>query len=35
MLKDYKEFAKGCQECQKHAGVQHVPASELYAIIKH
>jgi len=34
MLKDYIEFAKGCQECQKHAGIQHVPASELHSIIK-
>lgn len=34
MLKDCIEFAKGCQECQRHAGVQHMPASELHAIIK-
>ncbi|XP_058746025.1 uncharacterized protein LOC131618886 [Vicia villosa] len=34
MLKDYIEFAKGCQECQIHAGIQHAPASELHAIIK-
>ncbi|CAJ2637725.1 unnamed protein product [Trifolium pratense] len=34
MLKDCIDFAKGCQECQKHAGVQHVPASELHSIIK-
>ena len=34
MLKDCIEFAKGCQECQRHAGVQHMSASELYAIIK-
>ncbi|XP_006605138.1 uncharacterized protein [Glycine max] len=34
MLKDCIEFAKGCQECQKHAGIQHVPASELHSIIK-
>ncbi|XP_058784458.1 uncharacterized protein LOC131659264 [Vicia villosa] len=34
MLKDYIEFAKGCQECQVHAGIQHAPASELHAIIK-
>ncbi|XP_045792014.1 uncharacterized protein LOC123886769 [Trifolium pratense] len=26
MLKDCIDFAKGCQECQKHAGIQHVPA---------
>src|SRR6266487_1711157 len=34
MLKDYIEFAKGCQDCQRHAGIQHVPASELHSIIK-
>ncbi|XP_050877174.1 uncharacterized protein LOC127080931 [Lathyrus oleraceus] len=34
MLKDYVEFAKGCQECQVHAGIQNVPASELHSIIK-
>ncbi|XP_058725714.1 uncharacterized protein LOC131597009 [Vicia villosa] len=30
MLKDCIEFAKGCQECQIHAGIQHAPASELH-----
>jgi hypothetical protein len=34
MLKDYIDFAKGCQECQVHVGIQHVPASELHSIIK-
>ncbi|XP_050916283.1 uncharacterized protein LOC127131400 [Lathyrus oleraceus] len=34
MLKDCIEFAKGCQECQIHAGIQHAPASELHTIIK-
>lgn len=34
MLNDCIEFAKGCQECQKHAGIQRVPASELHSIIK-
>lgn len=34
MLKDCIEFAKGCQECQKHADIQHVPASELHLIVK-
>ena len=34
MLKDCIEFAKGCQECQRHAGIQHMSASELHAIIK-
>jgi len=35
MLKDYIEFTKGWQEFLKHAGIQHVPSSELYSIIKH
>jgi hypothetical protein len=34
ILKDCIEFAKGCQECQVHAGIQHVPASELHSIVK-
>ncbi|XP_058784383.1 uncharacterized protein LOC131659176 [Vicia villosa] len=34
ILKDCIEFAKGCQECQMHGGIQHVPASELHAIVK-
>lgn len=34
MLKDCIEFVKGCQKCQIHADFQHVPASELHAIIK-
>jgi len=34
MLKDCLEFPKGCQECQKHAGIQRVPASELHSIVK-
>ncbi|KAK2455906.1 hypothetical protein QL285_003321 [Trifolium repens] len=34
MLKDCIEFAKGCQECQRHSGIQHVPASELHSIVK-
>lgn len=28
------EFAKGCQECQVHAGIQYVPTSEIHAIVK-
>ena len=28
------EFAKGCQECQVHAGIQHVPGSKLHSIVK-
>ncbi|PNY14157.1 retrotransposon protein putative unclassified [Trifolium pratense] len=34
MLRNCIDFAKGCQECQKHGGIQHVPASELHSIIK-
>ena len=34
MVKDCIDFAKGCQECQKHAGIQRVPASEFYSIVK-
>lgn len=34
MLKDCVEFTKGCQECQVHSSIQHVPASELYSIVK-
>lgn len=34
MLKDCKEFAKGCQECQKHTGIQHAPTNELHSIVK-
>ncbi|XP_057444299.1 uncharacterized protein LOC130736489 [Lotus japonicus] len=34
IMKDCIEYAKGCQDCHKHSGVQHVPASELHSIIK-
>ncbi|KAK2437569.1 protein NYNRIN [Trifolium repens] len=34
MLKDCIEYVKGCQECQRHSGIQHVPASELHSIVK-
>ena len=34
MLKGCVEFAKGCQECQVHTGIQHVPARELHSIVK-
>jgi len=34
MLKDCIEFAKGCQECQKHVGIQRLPASESHSIVK-
>nr|KYP61940.1 Pro-Pol polyprotein [Cajanus cajan] len=34
MIKDCIEFAKSCEECQKHGPIQKVPASELHSIIK-
>ncbi|XP_057444291.1 uncharacterized protein LOC130736477 [Lotus japonicus] len=34
IMKDCIEYAKGCQDCQKHVGIQHVPANELHLIIK-
>ncbi|WJX45968.1 hypothetical protein P8452_32810 [Trifolium repens] len=34
MLKDCIGYAKGCQECQRHSGIQHVPASELHSLVK-
>ncbi|XP_027343131.1 uncharacterized protein LOC113855699 [Abrus precatorius] len=34
MIKDCFEYAKSCEECQKHGNIQHVPASELHSIIK-
>lgn len=34
ILKDCINFAKSCQECQKHSGIQHVPASKLHSIVK-
>ena len=34
MLKDCVEFPKGCQECQVHTGIQHVPTSKLHSIVK-
>nr|KYP59339.1 Pro-Pol polyprotein [Cajanus cajan] len=34
MIKDCIEFAKSCEECQKHGPIQRVLASELHLIIK-
>ena len=34
LVKDCIEYAKPCQECQKHGHIQHLPASELHAIVK-
>ncbi|XP_027337412.1 uncharacterized protein K02A2.6-like [Abrus precatorius] len=34
MVKDCFDYAKSCEECQKHGNIQHVPASELHSIIK-
>ena len=34
MIKDCMENAKSCEECQKHANIQRIPASELHLIVK-
>ncbi|CAL8992893.1 unnamed protein product [Prunus brigantina] len=34
ILKDCIEYAKGCQDCQKHGPVQHVPAEPMNPIVK-
>ena len=34
MIKDCIDYAKACQECQKHGSIQQIPASELHSIIK-
>ena len=34
MTKDCIEYARSCEECQRHGNLQHVPAFELYTIIK-
>lgn len=34
MVNDYTEFAKVCQECQTHEGIQPVPTRELHSIVK-
>ena len=34
MVKDYFEFTKSCEECQKHGHIQHVPAADLHSIVK-
>lgn len=34
MLKNFIEFPKGCQECQKHVEIQHVPANKLHSVVK-
>nr|KYP42717.1 Pro-Pol polyprotein [Cajanus cajan] len=34
MFKDYIEFAKGYEECQKHGPIHRVPATELHATVK-
>lgn len=33
-MKDCIDFAKGCQECQVHSGIQHVHVSGLHAVVK-
>nr|XP_025678255.1 uncharacterized protein LOC112778105 [Arachis hypogaea] len=32
--KDCINYARSCEECQKHGSLQHIPASELHVIIK-
>ncbi|XP_059630097.1 uncharacterized protein LOC132273081 [Cornus florida] len=34
MRKDYIDYSKGCQACQRHGPIQNVPAKELQPIIK-
>ena len=34
ILKDCIEYAKGCQECQKHGPLKHLPTVDLQFIIK-
>ncbi|XP_072077837.1 uncharacterized protein [Arachis hypogaea] len=34
MIKDYIDYAKACQECQRHGAIQQIPVSELRSIIK-
>ncbi|KAL1340019.1 hypothetical protein AAHE18_U087100 [Arachis hypogaea] len=34
MIKDCIDYAKACQECQKHGSIQQIPAAELHLIIK-
>ena len=34
MTKDCIDYAKSCEDCQRHGNVQHIPVSELYAIVK-
>ncbi|KAL1336743.1 hypothetical protein AAHE18_10G084400 [Arachis hypogaea] len=33
MIKDCIDYAKACQECQKHGSIQQIPAAELHSII--
>lgn len=32
--KDCHQYARGCQECQKHGPVQRVPAEELHSVVR-
>lgn len=34
ILKNYIEFSKGCKDCQRHASIQHVPATKMHYIVK-
>ena len=34
MIKDCMEYAKSCEECQRHASIRRILASELHFIVK-
>ena len=34
ILKDCIEYAKGCQACQKHGTIRHVPITDLHPVVK-
>ncbi|KAM1804756.1 hypothetical protein ACFX12_030586 [Malus domestica] len=34
MEKDCKSYARGCEECQRHGPLQHVPSVPLNPIVK-
>ncbi|KAM1771246.1 hypothetical protein ACFX11_046090 [Malus domestica] len=34
MKKDCKAYTRGCEECQRHGPLQHVPSVLLYPVVK-
>ncbi|KAM1017635.1 hypothetical protein FF2_046394 [Malus domestica] len=34
MEKDYKAYARGCEECQRHGPLQHIPSVPLNPVVK-